>query len=163
MKNMVRHIRNGGRPKKEGWDKKGKVISFRVDEITWQAIERELESSRLFMGEFIRRAVKNAKISPADYNELIGQIDSFSAEQLINLIVVQARVVAPLSKEQLDDIKGLYRVATDINYLVKKGNALLKGKSGQELIDFKKELIHIGDEFKKVKDLILKNYEEEQQ
>ncbi len=160
MSDKIKKIQKGGRPKKQDCDKKDNVISFRVDELTSNVIQQKLQEARLSMSEFIRRALQNSKITQADYDELIGQIDYFSAEQLINLIVVEAKVVVPMPIKLWDKIKKLYRFATDINRLVKRGNASLKGKPE---IDYSAELNNIKEEFNKLKEQILKEYEEGQQ
>lgn len=151
MENKIKKIRNGGRPKTKNEDKKDKVISFRVDALTRMAIEEKVKESKLAMGEFLRCAVKNAEITPAEYEGYFAMIDEFNPARLLDLISASAQVVQPLSNEELENLKGLYRFARDVNALVKRGNASLAKAPADERINYIAELAHLQDEFDEIK------------
>lgn len=155
MAKTVKSVRNGGRPKINEEDKKSEVISFRVDSLTKMAIEQKVEESKLAMGEFLRRAVKNAEITPAQYEGYFREIDNFNSARLLDLVAVSVSVVQPWSKEELKSLKDLYRFASDVNALVKRGNASLEGKSIEQ-INYRLELAHLQDEFTAIKDYFMK-------
>ena len=150
MKKTVSKIRNGGRPRLDDAERKSKVICFRVDNFTRMAIDEKVKESKLAMAEFLRRAVENAEITPAEYENYFSMIDEFTPEMLVDLIAVSAKVVSPLTKEENDILKSLYKFAQDVNALIKRGNAYLNGKPAEQ-IDYKKELANLKQEFLKMK------------
>ena len=155
MAKTVKSVRNGGRPKINEEDRKGEVISFRVDSLTKMVIEQKVEESKLAMGEFLRRALKNAEITPAQHEGYFREIDNFSSARLLDLIAVSVSVVQPWSKEELKSLKDLYRFASDVNALVKRGNASLEGEPLEQL-NYRLELAHLQDEFTAMKDYFMK-------
>ena len=156
MAKSVKSIRQGGRPKINDENRKDKVVSFRVDPLTKIAIEEKVKESKLAMGEFMRRAVKNAEITPAEYEGYFREIDNFSSARLLDLIAVSVTVIQPWSNEELKALKNLYRFATDVNALVKRGNASLAGAPADVRIDYLVELARLQDEFNKIKDYFIK-------
>lgn len=156
MAKTVTSVRNGGRPKIKEEDRKGKTVSFRVDELTRMAIDEKVKESKLAMGEFLRRAVKNTEITPAEYEGYFREIDKFNSARLLDLIAVSVTVVQPWSDEELKSLKDLYRFARDVNALVKRGNASLAGAPTDIRINYLAELAHLQDEFNEIKDYFLK-------
>lgn len=155
MAKTVKSVRNGGRPKIKEEDRKGRTISFRVDELTSMAIDEKVKESKLAMGEFLRRAVKNAEITPAEYDDYFRMIDTFNSARLLDLIAISAKVVQPLSNEERKCLKDLYRFAGDVNALVKRGNASLDKASDDVRINYLAELARLLDEFNKIKDYFM--------
>lgn len=155
MAKTVTNVRNGGRPKIKEEDRKEKTVSFRVDELTRMAIDEKVKESKLAMGEFIRRAVRNAEITPAKYEGYFREIDKFNSARLLDLISVSVEVVQPWSKEERTALKNLYRFAEDVNALVKRGNASL-GKEPAKRINYLAELARLQDEFNEMKDYFMK-------
>ena len=156
MAKTVKSVRNGGRPKINEEDKKSEVISFRVDSLTKMAIEHKVEESKLAMGEFLRRAVKNAEITPAQYDSYFREIENFNSARLLDLIAASAVVVQPWSNEELKSLKDLYRFAGDVNALVKRGNASLANAPADVRINYLTELALLQDEFEEMKDYFMK-------
>lgn len=155
MAKTVKGVRNGGRPAISEEDRKTQVISFRVDTLTKMAIEEKVKESKLCMGEFMRRAVQNAEITPAEYEGYFREIEQFDSARLLDLIAVSATVIQPWSKEELKSLKDLYRFASDVNVLVKRGNASL-AKSPTEQINYLVELASLQDKFNVMKDYFMK-------
>ena len=156
MAKTVTSVRNGGRPKIKEEDRKGKTVSFRVDELTRMAIDDKVQESKLAMGEFLRRAVRNAEITPAEYEGYFCEIDKFNSARFLDLIAVSAVVVQPWSEEELKSLKDLYRFARDVNALVKRGNASFVGAPTDIRINYLAELARLQDEFNEMKDYFLK-------
>lgn len=156
MAKTVKGIRNGGRPPKSEEDRKDKMVSFRVDALTRMVIDEKVKESKLAMGEFIRRALRNAEITPAEYEGYFREIKEFSAGRLLDFIVVSVEVIQPWSKAELKALKSLYRFAGDVNALVKRGNASLGGAPSDVKINYLLEFAHLQDEFNEIKDYFLK-------
>lgn len=158
MEKTVKGVRNGGRPKVNEGDRKDKVVSFRVDALTRMAIDEKVKESKLAMGEFIRRAVKNAEITPAEYEGYFREIENFNSARLLDLISVSVEVIQPWSKEELQALKNLYRFAGDVNALVKRGNASLEKMKApiNVKINYLLELAKLQDEFTEMKDYFMK-------
>ena len=156
MAKTVKGIRNGGRPKINDEDKKDKVISFRVDSLTRMAIDEKVKESKLAMGEFLRRALRNTEINQAEYEGYFREIENFDSSHLIDLIAVSATVIQPWSNEELKALKSLYRFAADVNALVKRGNASLANAPIKERINYSVELARLQDEFNEMKDYFMK-------
>lgn len=151
--NKIKTNRNGGRPRKTKFEKRTERISFRVGQMEKKVIAAKVKEAQISMAEFLRRAVKNAEITPAEYENFFAQIDKFDATKLIELIAVSATVEQPLSYEELKVLNDLYRFAIDINALVKRGNATLSGK---EQIDYVKEMNRLKQDFMVIKDYFLR-------
>ena len=156
MAKTVKSVRNGGRPRINEADRKDKTVSFRVDPLTRMAIDDKVKESKLAMGEFLRRAVRNAEITPAEYEGYFREIEKFNSARLLDLIAVSTMVVQPWSKEELKSLKDLYRFAHDVNALVKRGNASLTGAPAEIRINYLAELARLQDEFNEMKDYFLK-------
>lgn len=156
MAKTVTSVRNGGRPKIHEENRKDKTVSFRVDTLTRMAIDEKVKEAKLAMGEFLRRAVRNAEITPAEYEGYFREIDNFNSARLLDLIAVSAMVIQPWSKEELKSLKDLYRFAGDVNALVKRGNASLAGAPADIRINYLVELVRLQDEFNEMKDYFLK-------
>ena len=156
MAKTVTSVRNGGRPRINEADRKDKTVSFRVDPLTRMAIDDKVKESKLAMGEFLRRAVRNAEITPAEYEGYFREIEKFNSARLLDLIAVSTMVVQPWSKEELKSLKDLYRFAHDVNALVKRGNASLTGAPAEIRINYLAELARLQDEFNEMKDYFLK-------
>lgn len=156
MAKTVTSVRNGGRPRIKEEDRKGKTVSFRVDELTRMAIDEKVKESKLAMGEFLRRAVKNTEITPAEYEGYFREIDNFNSARLLDFIAVSAVVVQPWSDEELKSLKDLYRFAGDVNALVKRGNASLAEEQASVKIDYLAELARLQDQFIEMKDYFMK-------
>lgn len=156
MENKVKKGRNGGRPKVNEEDRKSEIVSFRVDALTRMAIEEKVKESKLAMGEFIRRALQKAEITPAEYEGYFREIDSFNSARLLDLIAVSTVVVQPWSKEEMKCLKDLYRFANDVNALVKRGNASLAGAPVNVRINYLLELARLQDEFNEIKDYFMR-------
>lgn len=156
MAKTVKSVRNGGRPRINEEDRKDKTVSFRVDALTRMAIDEKVKESELAMGEFIRRAVKSAEITPAECEGYFRVIDTFNSARLLDLIAASAMVVQPWSNEELKCLKNLYRFAGDVNALVKRGNASLAKAPADVRINYLAELAHLQDEFNEIKDYFMK-------
>lgn len=156
MVKTITSIRNGGRPKINEEDRKDKTVSFRVDSLTRMAIDEKVKEAKLSMGEFLRRAVRNTEITPAEYEGYFREIEKFDSARLIDLIAVSTEVVQPWSDEELKSLKDLYRFARDVNALVKRGNASLDGAPAEVRINYLAELARLQDEFTEMKDYFLK-------
>ena len=156
MAKTVKSVRNGGRPKVNDEDRKDKVVSFRVDSLTKMAFAEKVEQSKLAMGEFMRRAVQNAEITPAQYEGYFREIENFDSARLLDLIAVSVTVIQPWSNEELKALKNLYRFAADVNALVKRGNAYLANAPIEERINYPVELARLQDEFNEIKEYFLK-------
>lgn len=156
MAKTVQSVRNGGRPKIDEENRKDKTVSFRVDALTRMAIDEKVKESKLAMGEFIRRAVRNAEITPAQYEGYFREIDNFNSARLLDLISVSVEVIQPWSKEEIKALRNLYRFAEDVNALVKRGNASLAKAPADVRINYLAELARLQDEFNEMKDYFMK-------
>lgn len=158
MAKTVNSVRNGGRKKIKQEDRKDKIVSFRVDALTRMAIDKKVKEAKLTIGEFLRRAVKNAEITPTEYKGYFREIDKFNAARLLDLISVSATVVQPLSKDELKTLQALYRFANNVHALVKRGNAsLIKENEPIDVrINYRLELARLQDEFNEIKDYFIK-------
>ena len=156
MTKTLKEIRNGGRPKMKEEDRKEKIVSFRVDELTQIAIKEKVKEAKMSMSEFLRRAVKNAEISPAEYEGYFREIDTFNSARLVDFISVPVTVEQPWSKEEIKSLNALYRFARDVNTLVKRGNASLAGEPESVRLNYRKELDNLQHEFNVIKDYFLK-------
>ncbi len=155
MTKTVNSIRNGGRPKINEADRKDKTISFRVNSLTRMVIDEKVKLSKLAMGEFIRRALINAEITPAEYEGYFAEIEKFDSSRLLDLIAVSVSVIQPWSNDELTNLKQLYKFAQDVNALVKRGNASLAGAPEYVKINYLLELARLQDEFSAIKDYYL--------
>lgn len=151
----VKEIRNGGRPKLDESERKSKRICLRVDKLTRMAIDEKVKESKLAMGEFLRRALMNAEITPDENERYFSMIDEFNAGHLIELIAVSAKVDSPLTAEENDILKSLYKFAQDVNALIKRGNASLNGKPAEQ-IDYRKEITRLKQEFSGIKNYFMR-------
>lgn len=156
MDKTVKRIRNGGRPQIKVENRKDITISFRVDQVTKMAIEEKVKESKLAMGEFLRRAVRSAEITPAEYEGYFREIENFSSARLVDLVAVSVTVIQPWSVDELKSLKDLYRFARDVNVLAKRGSASLADSGADVQINYLLELARLQDEFSAIKDYFVK-------
>ena len=104
MENQKKDRSKGGRRPLPKAEKKSETISFHCDQMTKMMIKKKVERSHLAMRDFIQQALENAEITPAECQGYFDMVDRFTVSDLCNLVVVSAKVVSPLTKEEVKHI-----------------------------------------------------------
>ena len=156
MENQKKDRSKGGRRPLPKAEKKSETISFHCDQMTKMMIKKKVEKSHLAMRDFIQQALESAEITPAECRGYFDVVERFTVSDLCNLVVVSAKVVGPLTKEEVKHMNDLYRFAQDVNAIVKRGNASQKDAPEAEKIDYRKELAEIQRSFYMMLDHYLK-------
>lgn len=156
MEEQKRNRKKGGRRPLPQAEKKSETVSFHCDAMTKRMIQKKAEQSRLAMRDYLQQALESAEITPAKSKGYFSIVDRFTVSDLCNLVSVSAKVVSPLTKDEVKHLNDLYRFAQDVNAIVKRGNASQKDAPAAEKIDYRKELMAIQKAFNKMVDHYLK-------